>query len=262
MRVMDLRQLTREDMAFTGIQAVRYFWAHGNCVKYQGVGRSDNMIFFMLEGRRRYRVEDVQETFEVGPNDLMLMPASSCYETTVLSEGGSRGINLCFSLRDEAGETCCLGERPMLLRENSSGLRALMESLADSSMQYGSRLRVKALMMELLSLLCASPLSGSGQELMPAIRFLEEHLEGRVPVEELAALCHMSLSTFTRRFRSVTGQSPAAYHRRMRLKKGQELLSSGLYTVEQTAQALGFYDTAHFCHAYAACFKALPGKTH
>lgn len=258
MRSLTLEQLTREDVSFSRIQAARNFWTHGACTQYQGTGRSDNMIFFMLEGRRCYRVADGRETFEVVSNDLMLMPAASCYETVVLSEAGCWGINLQFQLTDEAGERCSLGEGAMLLRENSSGLRALAEGIVTSSLQYGSRLRVKALMLELLSQLCASPQTGSNRELLPAVRYLQEHLERPVPVEELATLCHMSLSTFARRFRAAMGETPAAYHRHLRLKKGRELLTSGLYTVENTAQTLGFYDTAHFCHAYAAYFHASP----
>ena len=135
-----------------------------------------------------------------------------------------------------------------------------MEEIAAASLQYGSHLRVMALMMELFSRLCAPPLTGEGAELLPAIRYMEEHLERPIPAADLAARCHMSLSTFTRRFRTLTGEPPAAYHRHMRLKKGRELLSSGLYTVEQAALTLGFFDAAHFCHAYRDCFGQAPGE--
>ena len=260
MRRLTLEQLTREDVAFVSIRAARHFWPHGNSTLYQGEGRKDNMVFFQLEGRRRYRFADPRETLEVGPNDLMLMPAASCYESTVLSEEGSSGICLQFSLIDGAGARCCLGDRPVLLRQNSEGLRALLESIQRSALQYGSRLRVQALMLELFSILCASPLAWDDAELQPAIQYMEEHLERPVAVGEAAERCHMSVSTFSRRFRALRGESPAAFHRHMRLKKGRELLASGLYTVEQTALTLGFFDTAHFCRAYAACFGSPPGS--
>ena len=255
MRTLNWRQLTREDIAFTHIQAATHFWPGGNCTVYQGDGRADNMLFYMLEGCRRYRFPDSLESMDVHSDDLMLMPAGSCYESTVQSPQGTRGICLQFTLSDASGERCRLGERPMLLRQASGGpLKSLLENMQACSLQYGSRLRIKALMMELMMTLCDSPLSTGNAELLPAIRHMEEHLDHPVSVEEIAALCHMSQSAFTRRFRLVMDESPAAYHRKMRLKKSRELLMSGLYTVEQAASTLGFYDTAHFCRAYAACF--------
>ena len=80
-----------------------------------------------------------------------------------------------------------------------------------------------------------------------------------ISAEELAALCHMSLSTFARRFRALTGEPPAAYHRRLRLEKSRELLESGLCSVEQAAFALGFYDKAHFSRCFQAHFGIKPG---
>ncbi|MDD7413096.1 MAG: AraC family transcriptional regulator [Eubacteriales bacterium] len=260
MQVIGLEELAREDVAFARIQAAKHTWPRGNSTLYQGEGRQDNMVFFMLEGRRSYRSLDGAPRFEVGENDLVLMPAGSCYESVVLSEGGSRGVCLQFSLLDEAGQWRRLGTQVVVLRQKADGLRALVEEIAAASLQYGSRLRVMALMMELFSRLCAPPLTGEGAELLPAIRYMEEHLERPIPAADLAARCHMSLSTFTRRFRTLTGEPPAAYHRHMRLKKGRELLSSGLYTVEQAALTLGFFDAAHFCHAYRDCFGQAPGE--
>ena len=260
MRLVSLEELTQREIAFTRVQAARHTWPQGNCTLYQGEGRRDNMVFFMLEGRRSYRGLDGTARFEVGENDLVLMPAGSCYESVVLSEGGSRGVCLQFSLLDEAGQWCRLGTQVVVLRQDADGLRALAEEIAAASLQYGSRLRVMALMMELVSRLCTPTLTGEGAELLPAIRYMEEHLERPIPSAELAARCHMSLSTFSRRFAALTGEPPAAYHRRLRLKKGRELLSSGLYTVEQAALTLGFFDAAHFCHAYRACFGQAPGQ--
>lgn len=259
MRVIGLEELPREDIAFARVQAAKHTWPQGNSTLYQGEGRQDNMVYFMLRGRRSYQPADVPG-FEVEENDLVLMPAGSCYESVVLSEDGAQGICLQFSLLDEALKWCRLGTQVVLLRHAADGLRPLIEEIATASLQYGSRLRVVALMMELFSRLCASPMGGEGAELLPAIRYMEEHLERAVHPEEGAARCHMSLSTFARRFRALTGESPAAFHRHMRLKKGRELLASGLYTVEQAALTLGFFDTAHFCHAYREYFGAPPGN--
>ena len=82
----------------------------------------------------------------------------------------------------------------------------------------------------------------------------------REDMDALAAMCYMSRSTFFRRFKSEVGLSPAAYHMRLRLGKSRDLLSSGLYTVEQVAAVMGFYDAAHFCRLFKRETGELPSR--
>ena len=254
-----LTELCDEDIAYTNIHAASFHWNRGNTVVYRDSGRGDNMFFYMLRGCRRYTFPDTPESLEIREGDLMLMPAYSCYESTVLSEGGSEGICLQFTLQTGSGEKVRLGSRPMLLRrESEAPVRMLMEKIRESSLQLGSRLQTKQLLMQLLITLCDLPAWNDHADIQPAIRYMETHLDRSIVLQEAASLCHMSQSSFTRRFRAAMGDSPVSYHRRMRLRKGRELLESGLYSVEAVALSLGFFDTSHFCHAYAAAYGETP----
>ena len=63
-------------------------------------------------------------------------------------------------------------------------------------------------------------------------------------------MCFVSRSTFQRRFRTYYHTSPAEWHTRLRIEKSAELLQSGLYTVEQVAELMGFCDTPYFCRTF------------
>ena len=258
MKTVALSRLGYEDLSPTNIVALSLHWAAGSRTLYRGEGRPDNMLFYTVSGTRAYSQEDCAP-FDVGPGDLMLMPAGSRYISTVTSAGGTDGYCLQFMLRDESGAPCRLEERVQVLMCDEDGrVCQLMDKLLGASMQRGSSLRLKELLIRLLEDLCRQP-AGEGTELYPAIRHMETHLQSPADAEELAALCHMSLSTFARRFRALTGEPPAAYHRRLRLEKSRELLESGLCSVEQAAFALGFYDKAHFSRCFQAHFGIKPG---
>lgn len=259
MITLSLSDLCDEDIAYTNIHAASFHWNHGSTTVYRNDGRGDNMFFYMMEGCRRYTFPDTPEVLDIREGDLMLMPAFSCYESTVLSEDGSKGICLQFTLLNGTGEKARLGSRPMLLRrESETPVHILMEKIRESSLQSGSRLHSKQLLMQLLITLCDLPAWNEHADIQPAIRYMEMHLDRTIALPEAASMCHMSQSSFTRRFRAAMGDSPVSYHRRMRLRKGRELLESGLYSVEEVALTLGFFDTPHFCHAYAAEYGETP----
>ena len=258
METIRLGQLPHEDIAAVGIWAAELYWHRGHVTEYTGAGRLNNLLFWMQSGRRRYSVDG--EVFEVGPGALLLMPAGSRYRTEV-TDDGCRGVVLDFSLLDRTGQPVRLGDRVTRLEEEADPrVSGLLEALAASYRENGGPLRGKELIFRLFARLCEVSRLPEDRELQPALRWMEQHPDRALRLPEAASLCHMSVSSFTRRFRTALGASPAAYHRRLRLLRGRELLESGLYTVEQAAAMLGFCDPPHFCRAYTALFGTKPSQ--
>jgi AraC family transcriptional activator FtrA len=79
-------------------------------------------------------------------------------------------------------------------------------------------------------------------------------LPERIGVEDLARRAHLSPRQFSRRFRSATGASPAAWLLRQRLAAALPLLESSDESVEHVAARVGFPTPAafrrHFARAY------------
>lgn len=81
----------------------------------------------------------------------------------------------------------------------------------------------------------------------------------RPNVEAIAAEFGMSRSNFSHHFRSVTGLTPAAFVREVRLSRAREMLIGGDATLKTIARTLGFADVNHFCRAFRAQFGLTPG---
>ena len=105
MKTVALSRLGYEDLSPTNIVALSLHWGEGSRTLYRGDGRPDNMLFYTVSGARAYSQEGCAP-FDVGPGDLMLMPAGSRYLSTVTSAGGTDGYCLQFMLRDESGAPC------------------------------------------------------------------------------------------------------------------------------------------------------------
>lgn len=77
--------------------------------------------------------------------------------------------------------------------------------------------------------------------------------EGGVPpsIDELAHRLYVSRSRLCDAFRHETGQSVAAYARRLRMERACCLLGDGDRTVSEVAVLLGYPSPSAFCHAFS-----------
>jgi len=85
--------------------------------------------------------------------------------------------------------------------------------------------------------------------------YLHDHLADNVSLEELARLVRLSPFHFARLFKVSTGLPPAAYQRRLRCQRAQELLRTTDFDIAQIAFAVG-YETPQ---AFARMFRAETG---
>ena len=91
----------------------------------------------------------------------------------------------------------------------------------------------------------------------PGIRYLEQHFTENTPIEELAALCFVSQTSFRRLFREYTGMSPVRYRNALRIRHACDLLRVGEYNVSEVAERTGFGNVYYISRA----FKKATGKT-
>ncbi|MCK7627387.1 helix-turn-helix domain-containing protein [Streptomyces sp. RS10V-4] len=79
----------------------------------------------------------------------------------------------------------------------------------------------------------------AGASTARARTLMTERLDRRLPLKDLAAHCHMSVRTFTRRFRQETGLSPAEWLTSARLAHARRLLESTELPVDDIAARAG-----------------------
>lgn len=79
---------------------------------------------------------------------------------------------------------------------------------------------------------------------------IQSNLYSDLDLNEFAALCHMSLSTFKRKFKEVYDESPAKYFSKMKMKKAAALLMNKEIRVSDVAYDLGYDSMTSFNRAF------------
>jgi AraC-like DNA-binding protein len=86
---------------------------------------------------------------------------------------------------------------------------------------------------------------------------IQHNLYSNLGLEEFAALCHMSLSSFKRKFKEEYNESPAKYFTKMRIKKAIESVTNKELRISDIAYDLGYDSITTFNRV----FKEQTGKS-
>ncbi|MEL6537779.1 MAG: AraC family transcriptional regulator [Bacteroidota bacterium] len=87
---------------------------------------------------------------------------------------------------------------------------------------------------------------------------IQQNLYANLSLEELATLCHLSLSSFKRKFTEVFGESPKKYLNRKKVERAAELLKSGEDRISDIAYDVGFDSMATFSRNFTAQYGQSP----
>lgn len=88
--------------------------------------------------------------------------------------------------------------------------------------------------------------------------FIENRLDDKIHVEDLADCARLSPSHFCRAFKTTTGETPHAHVMRMRLEKAQVMMLETEETLSQIADACGLADQAHLTRLFRQRLGATP----
>ena len=94
-------------------------------------------------------------------------------------------------------------------------------------------------------------------QLYPVLVYIEEHPELAVTMHEMADLCKLSHSYFSKIFTREIGMNFTDYVVGRKIDKARELLREGAESVADIASGLGFTDTSYFIKV----FKKIEGTT-
>jgi signal transduction histidine kinase/ligand-binding sensor domain-containing protein/DNA-binding response OmpR family regulator len=92
--------------------------------------------------------------------------------------------------------------------------------------------------------------------------WLQQRLhEEDLAIPRLADALHVSRATLTRRLTALTGESPGALLRRLRMERARDLLARGEGSVSEVAYAVGYASLAAFSRAYREHYGHAPSDT-
>lgn len=90
------------------------------------------------------------------------------------------------------------------------------------------------------------------------VQTVEKNLFNPLKIEQLAFICHMSLSTFKREFKKAFGQTPAKYIKQRRLEKAEKMLLSTEKAISEIAYDTGFQDPTTFTASFHTAYGKSP----
>ncbi|MER9139947.1 AraC family transcriptional regulator [Mesorhizobium sp. M0830] len=96
------------------------------------------------------------------------------------------------------------------------------------------------------------------QQLKAAADWLAANHSKPVIIPDLAASAGMSVTSFHRHFKAVTGYSPLAFQRHMRLLEARKLLAAGSASVSRVAYEVGYVSPSQFSREYKSMFGSSP----
>lgn len=87
---------------------------------------------------------------------------------------------------------------------------------------------------------------------------IQHNLYVNLSLEELAALCHLSLSSFKRKFQEVFDESPKKYLNRKKIERAAQLLQSEEYRISDIAFDVGFDSITTFNRNFQSIYAISP----
>ena len=239
-----------------------------------------NLFSFLLEGEKT--VYYAGTTVRIKPGQFLLLSAGNCLmsEKIAAEDGSYQSILIFFDnklladfftrysgvLQTQTSES---HEEPFLRFEQDMFLTNYVESLnqvlTTGQLLSPSMQRVK---LEELLLYLSENYPGQLQTLHNKSREAGDELLIRqavtanmdqpVTVEELAFLCHTSLSTFKRRFAKLYGTSPTKWLLEKRMQKAAQLLKQEKYKASEIYYELGYENLSSFIQSFKQVYGVTP----
>ncbi|MBD5553313.1 MAG: AraC family transcriptional regulator [Desulfovibrio sp.] len=121
---------------------------------------------------------------------------------------------------------------------------------------------------ELHLLLLADPRSAllrslywrNGSRINEVIKWLRENITAPAPMEYLARMANMSVSSFHRHFKDITGSSPLQYIKKLRLYEARRRMLADDKSASEAALLVGYESITQFNREYRRMFGEPPGR--
>lgn len=101
---------------------------------------------------------------------------------------------------------------------------------------------------------------GRDARITDVIAWLRSNLAVSASMNELAKMANMSVSSFHRHFKEITGLSPLQYHKKLRLHEAQRLMLGENQRAAEAALAVGYESITQFNREYRRMFGEPPGR--
>ena len=261
LKTVPFSSLAELDVCVGDISCVERKWSNKWENRYTE-GRDQNVLSFTVCGHKRLYLPDRDEPIYdvLGPSAFFIARGTPYISKSSTDDTEEEGHTICikFKLFDADGEEIRIAERHLCFSSLTGDffLHLFRQLIGAYTEGRTNNLQLKRMLYRLLEELVnlsrtEADAAHDYKDLLPALRYIESNMSSAISVGELAQLCFMSESYFSKRFKQYTGGVCLTdYRNRLRVEKAKEFLESSLWTVNLIAETLGFYDTSHFYRVY------------
>ena len=145
-------------------------------------------------------------------------------------------------------------------------VKRILKEFHDKEENYQMSIRglFTALMVELTRILPQStainPVPNGNIVIFPAIVYINSHFSEKIRIENLAELCHMSVTHFRRLFKSVMGASPLDYINHLRIRKSCAYLYANKESIFDISKKFGFLTVSSFNRHFLDIMQTSPSQ--
>jgi len=230
-------------------------------------GRPKNGLLFLRFGEASF-CDTLGYSTTVREGELLFIPRGMKYYMEYEAPENSF-VLINFDTIKENGDPTIIfdGFRLVARDDESKRIEKIMTSfeLCEKSRDTSSYMRKKELLYRLFGLISRSSSFVSSDDdfarILEGVRMLEETYLENLPISTFAAASHFSVNSFRRHFLKCFGISPVKYRNDLRIKRAQELLTDGGFTVSEAAYASGFDNVGYFCRYYLKTYGETPSDT-
>lgn len=231
--------------------------------------RSTNAFLLFSGCSALYNDLDNNKSIKVPRESLFYIPANSRYSWTFFNEQNNDISTKLFEfvLTDINGIHIHIEKNGDVIETPNFELYKEFFNLLilEYSKPLASSARIKAIAYSLLSSIAGEGRSNHISEvnmscIYQGIKYLEDDPEQSKSINEIAAMCNVSVNYFERLFKEYAGCTPSKYRLKKKIAHAKLLLTNETLSIQQVAFELHFEDCAYFCRIFKKMCGCTPSE--
>ena len=207
---------------------------------------------------------------EAKKGDVIYLPAFGEYKSNFKNFGNEPidGILINLSFSDDKGNPFYLSDKIKIYKNNNPNyIKSYFTNILNCSNQPLINIaEVKSIAYKILAYLGASNKeelkinSSKYKCISEGISYLENDTQQILSIDEIAELCHVSVTYFRRLFKEYSGVSPVQFRILKKLETAKALLLTNDMTIFEISDYLGFESVAYFSKLFKKHEKMSPSQ--
>ncbi|WP_270170884.1 AraC family transcriptional regulator [Paenibacillus sp. SYP-B4298] len=238
-----------------------FLFTERNCFPDWVITKNQNSfhdLTFVIAGKANYFVNEVKYTVEAG--DLIYIPSGSTREAHTFKDNPMKSYPFNFYWNEPHNSIHLpfgMVTKNLITKEILDHIREFKHVWMNQQPFY--MIQARALLQSIIYRLLTNYYRQSAAPVDPRIKkvmnYIADHYADSITIGKLAARVGLHPVYLGKLFKQHTGSSCKEYINRIRINNAEMMLSSGDFTVTETAERCGFQDISYFSNL----FKAMKG---